>query len=67
MLNCWHNMKSCSYKYGYECKLKSGGACQYDILESRLWESGTIQDKSEAIEEAKNTFRFKKTEESLRK
>lgn len=67
MLNCWHNIKSCSYKDGYECKLKSGGACQFDILENKLWESGRSEDKVEAIREAENEFRLKQTEAGMRR
>jgi hypothetical protein len=62
MLNCWHNNKACNYKDGYECKLRNGGACQWDILENKLWESDNPNDKIDAIKQAENEFRLKKTE-----
>lgn len=59
MLNCWHNGKQCRYKDGYECKLNKTGACQWDVVENKLWQSDNPNDKIEAIKQAEDSFRLK--------
>jgi len=67
MLNCWHNGKQCRYKDGYECKLNKTGACQWDVVENKLWQSDNPNDKIEAIKQAEESFRLKMTEARLRR